>query len=53
MVKIVFGGSVFMSGATLGSPDMMNKVFDALLTSGVTTIDTARLYTGSEEAISK
>ena len=41
-----------MSGATLDSPDMMNKVFDALLTSGVTTINTARLYTGLEEAIS-
>ncbi|KAH8637757.1 hypothetical protein IG631_05527 [Alternaria alternata] len=53
MVKIVFGGSAFMSGAALGSPDIMNKVFDALLTSGVTTIDTARLYTGSEEAIGK
>lgn len=56
MVKSVFGGGSFIAEGTLGSLNTHDKVaeaIDVLLASGVTTIDTARIYSGSEEAIGK
>lgn len=56
MVKIVFGGGSFMDKGALGSFNGKEKVaeaMDVLLASGVTTIDTARIYPGSEEALGK
>ncbi|KAJ4993586.1 aldehyde reductase [Stagonosporopsis vannaccii] len=54
MVKAVFGGGSFMAEGALGSfnaPDKVAAAIDVLLASGVTTIDTARIYPGSEAAI--
>jgi len=54
MVKIVFGGGSFMDKGALGSFNGKEKVaeaMDVLLASGVTTIDTARIYPGSEAAL--
>jgi aflatoxin B1 aldehyde reductase len=54
MVKTVFGGGSFMSQGALGAfntHDKTAEAIDALLAAGVTTIDTARIYPGSEEQI--
>ena len=54
MVKVVFGGASFTNQGTLGNfsnKDAVAEAIDVLLASGVTTIDTARIYTGSEETI--
>jgi aflatoxin B1 aldehyde reductase len=53
MVKIVFGGASFMDTGTLGtySKEQITEAMDLLLDNGVTTIDTARLYQGSEAAL--
>ena len=56
MVKAVFGGGSFSDQGSLGSLNTKEKVaeaIDVLLASGVTTIDTARIYPGSEAAIGK
>ncbi|KAF2626686.1 aflatoxin B1 aldehyde reductase-like protein member 2 [Macroventuria anomochaeta] len=56
MVKAVFGGGSFIEDGTLVSFNTTDKVAEAievLLASGVTTIDTARIYPGSEAAIGK
>lgn len=54
MVKTVFGGGSFMVQGGLGAFNTKEKTaeaMDALLAAGVTTIDTARIYPGSEEQI--
>ncbi|KAJ4333436.1 hypothetical protein N0V87_007632 [Didymella glomerata] len=54
MVKTVFGGGSFMSQGALGAFNTKEKTaeaMDTLLAAGVTTIDTARIYPGSEEQI--
>lgn len=54
MVKAVFGGGSFISEGSLGrfsTQDKVAEAIDALLAAGVTNIDTARIYTGSEAAI--
>ncbi|KAF1928316.1 aflatoxin B1 aldehyde reductase member 2 [Didymella exigua CBS 183.55] len=56
MVKTVFGGGAFTRQGALGSfqtPEQIAEAMDALLAAGVTTIDTARIYPGSEEQIGK
>jgi aflatoxin B1 aldehyde reductase len=56
MVKAVFGGGSFMDQGALGSFNTKEKVaeaIDVLLGAGVTTIDTARIYPGSEAAIGR
>ncbi|KAF3045928.1 hypothetical protein E8E12_007639 [Didymella heteroderae] len=54
MVKTVFGGGSFMSQGAMGAFNTKEKTaeaMDTLLAAGVTTIDTARIYAGSEEQI--
>lgn len=48
-IKIVFGGGGFISGSKLSND--ASTAMATLLREGVTTIDTARLYPGSEAAI--
>jgi aflatoxin B1 aldehyde reductase len=50
-IKTVIGGGGFNPWGELSSPDALTKVFSILKSAGVTTIDTARLYPGSEEMI--
>ncbi|KAF1848091.1 Aldo/keto reductase [Cucurbitaria berberidis CBS 394.84] len=47
MVKTIFGGA----SLSRHSPEVQAQSFDVLLANGVTNIDTARLYPGSEVAI--
>lgn len=49
-IKVVFGGGAFPHGP-YADPKVQAEALDILLKSGVTTIDSARLYPGSEEAI--
>ncbi|KAJ4293358.1 hypothetical protein N0V90_008640 [Kalmusia sp. IMI 367209] len=51
-IKIVYGGAVFPQGP-YADPAVQAEALDILLKSGVTVIDSARLYQGSEEAIGK
>ncbi|KAJ4411432.1 hypothetical protein N0V91_001216 [Didymella pomorum] len=53
MVKTVFGGGSFMQGAlgAFSTKEKAAEAIDSLLAAGVTTIDTARIYPGSEEQI--
>lgn len=55
MVKTIFGGASFISEGALGfnTEEKASQAIDALLAAGVTTIDTARIYSGSEEALGK
>lgn len=56
MVKVVFGAGSFGDEGALGSfttKDTIAEAIDVLLASGVTNIDTARIYPGSEAAIGK
>ncbi|KAH6638887.1 NADP-dependent oxidoreductase domain-containing protein [Boeremia exigua] len=50
MVKVVFGGGAFAFGG-FSNKDAVAEAIDVLLAAGVTTIDTARIYPGSEVAI--
>jgi aflatoxin B1 aldehyde reductase len=51
MVKIVFGGASLTDTGKFNTPEIRAKVLDTLLSFNVKTIDTARLYPGSEVAI--
>lgn len=51
-IKAVFGGGTFPNWV-FSDPKVQAEALDILLKGGVTTIDTARLYPGSEEAIGK
>ncbi|USP73031.1 hypothetical protein yc1106_00305 [Curvularia clavata] len=53
MVKAVFGGYPLSDSSNFETPEKRDQVVDVLLKNGVTTIDTARIYPGSEEAIGK
>lgn len=56
MVKAVFGGGSFMDQGALGSfktKEEVAEAMDVLLANGVTTIDTARIYPGSEAALGR
>lgn len=56
MVKTVFGGGSFIPEDAIGNLNTHDKIaeaIDVLLASGVATIDTARMYPGSEEAIGR
>ncbi|KAF1998173.1 Aldo/keto reductase [Amniculicola lignicola CBS 123094] len=50
-IKAVFGGGAFMSVGSFKTNELVAEALAALKKQGVTTIDTARLYTGSEELI--
>jgi aflatoxin B1 aldehyde reductase len=51
MVKIVFGGASLTDKGKFKTPELRAQVLDILLSYGIKTLDTARLYTGSEVAI--
>jgi aflatoxin B1 aldehyde reductase len=51
MVKFVFGGATLSDSAYFKTQESREQVIDTLLSHGVTTLDTARLYAGSEVAI--
>jgi aflatoxin B1 aldehyde reductase len=51
MVKIIFGGAGLSNTAHFKTTESRAQVLDVLLKHGITTIDTARLYQGSEVAI--
>lgn len=56
MVKAVFGGGSFMDQGAMSSfatKEAVAEAIDVLLASGVTTIDTARIYPGSEVALGR
>lgn len=51
MVKFIFGGAGLSDSARFKTQEERVEVTDLLLGQGVTTLDTARLYPGSEVAI--
>ncbi|KAJ4377435.1 hypothetical protein N0V83_000260 [Neocucurbitaria cava] len=51
MVKTIFGGTLFGDGSRVKSPEERAEAVDLLLAEGVTNLDTARLYPGSEVGI--
>ncbi|KAJ4989200.1 aldehyde reductase [Stagonosporopsis vannaccii] len=51
MVKPIFGGFPISDSASFNTPEIREQLLDILLANGVTTIDTARAYPGSEVAI--
>ncbi|KAF1935607.1 Aldo/keto reductase [Clathrospora elynae] len=51
MVKTIFGGAPLSDESRFNTQDERAQVADLLLANGVTNIDTARLYPGSEVAI--
>ncbi|GAM40540.1 hypothetical protein TCE0_039r12966 [Talaromyces pinophilus] len=51
MVKSVFGGFPISDSANFNTPEIRERLLNLLLTNGVTNIDTARAYPGSEVAI--
>lgn len=51
MVQTVFGGASIGAIGAFGTPEKAAEAVDALLAAGVTSIDTARIYPGSEDAI--
>ncbi|KAH7396197.1 NADP-dependent oxidoreductase domain-containing protein [Pyrenochaeta sp. MPI-SDFR-AT-0127] len=51
MVKTIFGGAPLSDTSTFKDDEIRSQVLDVLLANGVTNIDTARLYPGSEVAI--
>lgn len=53
MVKIVMGGAGLTDSGKFNTQESREKVLDILLAHNVKTIDSSRLYAGSEEAIGK
>lgn len=53
MVQTVFGGGSIGALGKFGAPEQAAEALESLLAAGVGTIDTARIYPGSEEAIGK
>ncbi|KAL6702618.1 hypothetical protein ACN47E_001287 [Coniothyrium glycines] len=51
MVKSIFGGAPLSDSATFKTHEQRTEIADLLLSLGVTNLDTARLYPGSEVAI--
>lgn len=51
MVKFIMGGAGLSEHGKFNTQESREKVVDILLKHGVTTLDSARLYTGSEVAI--
>ncbi|KAH8731754.1 NADP-dependent oxidoreductase domain-containing protein [Phaeosphaeriaceae sp. PMI808] len=51
MVKIVMGGAGLSDSAKFKTPELREQVLDLLLAKGVKTLDSARLYPGSEVSI--
>lgn len=51
MVKTVFGGASLSDAATFKTHEQRTEIANVLLANGVTNLDTARLYGGSEVAI--
>lgn len=51
MVKTVFGGATLSDSATFKTQEQRTEITDVLLANGVTNLDSARLYPGSEVAI--
>ncbi|PVI03486.1 Aldo/keto reductase [Periconia macrospinosa] len=51
MVKTIFGGAALSKQAKFNTTESAAQVVDILLANNVTTLDTARLYPGSEVAI--
>lgn len=53
MVKSVFGGAPLSNESRFNTHEERSQILHVLLENGVTTIDSARLYPGSEVAIGK
>jgi aflatoxin B1 aldehyde reductase len=51
MVKIIFGGASLSEMGKFNAPELQTQAMDVLIANGVTMLDTARLYPGSEVAI--
>lgn len=51
MVKVLFGGAGLSDSAKFSTHEERTKVVDVLLENGITNLDSARLYPGSEVAI--
>ncbi|CAO2647345.1 Nn.00g082670.m01.CDS01 [Neocucurbitaria sp. VM-36] len=51
MVKTIFGGAPLSDTSRFKTPEERAQIADLLLANGVTNLDTARLYPGSEVAI--
>ncbi len=51
MVKSVYGGAPISAERAFNTPEIQAELLDILLEHGITTIDTARIYIGSEKAI--
>jgi aflatoxin B1 aldehyde reductase len=51
MVKSIFGGAGISAAAHFKTKEVAAEVLDICLANGVTTLDTARLYAGSEVMI--
>lgn len=49
MVKIIFG----TAGIAAHGQEQQNEILDLLLTDGITNLDTARIYTNSEDSLGK
>ncbi|ORY19302.1 NADP-dependent oxidoreductase domain-containing protein [Clohesyomyces aquaticus] len=52
-VKAVFGGASLNPHGAFKDPEVVKEALEILQREGVTTLDTARLYPGSEETIGK
>ena len=51
MVKVIFGAASYSDQGKFNKKDVRTEVLDLLLADGVTNLDSARLYSGSEVAI--
>lgn len=51
MVKLIFGGFTISDSSSYNTPEIREQLQDLLLANGITNIDTARGYPGSEVAI--
>jgi aflatoxin B1 aldehyde reductase len=51
MVKTIFGGAGLSEMGKFNTPEIQAQALDVLLANGITMLDTARLYPGSEVAI--
>ncbi|KAF2467861.1 Aldo/keto reductase [Lindgomyces ingoldianus] len=52
-IKAVFGGASFNPAGAFNNEQAVKEAFQVLQKEGVTTLDTARLYSGSEETIGR
>lgn len=50
-IKLIWGGASISDKTSFPSTEAINEFLDVLQAKGVNTIDTARIYTGSEERL--